>query len=372
KLSKKIKCLIITFVSVTKFISKEKYYELINQIKDIERNHKIKIILLPFLTDIYTIYILGPFFSLILSFYFTLIEKILRKKYMVYIRLSPLAFGFLINPLFSQRTFVKIPSIIEEDVLNNVSKKILRIFSILYDKIALVKAEYIVSHSPLLYKHLLLRCKVERVHNVLIIPPSIDLKVFNQLQLINKNSNSNQVCFIGSLAWWQGVDIIVLALYILKHKGINLKLRIIGDGPFRKVIEKLCQKYGIECEITGFVSRARALRLLSECSALVLPRRKTLTTESVVPIKVVEAMSLGVPVIITNHEVLSIYGLRDGYNVLTCEPKPKSVAESIFKLISSEQLKNKIKVNGKELAKKFDSSLTSKKIYKIIIQNEDF
>jgi glycosyltransferase involved in cell wall biosynthesis len=86
-----------------------------------------------------------------------------------------------------------------------------------------------------------------------------------------------------------GVDILVRARVLLKDRVLNLRLVIIGDGQLRDPIEKLCRSLNIPLVISGFLPHVEALKLLSSLDVMVLPRRRTPTTESVIPIKVVEA-----------------------------------------------------------------------------------
>jgi glycosyltransferase involved in cell wall biosynthesis len=68
---------------------------------------------------------------------------------------------------------------------------------------------------------------------------------------------------------------------------------------------------------------------------MVLPRRKTPTTESGIPIKVVEAWALGVPVIVTKHQVFLDYRIKNYEDVIYCEPEPNSIANAILTLLTN-------------------------------------
>jgi len=183
---------------------------------------------------------------------------------------------------------------------------------------------------------------------------------------ISKSSlkDTVDIGFLGSLAWWQGVDILVQAAAILKEKVPNLRIVIIGDGESRHSVEELCKSLDIPYEITGFVSHEDALKRLGTLDIMVLPRKKTPTTESVMPIKVIEAWTLGVPVIVTKHQVFLDNQIKDNEDVIYCEPEPYSVANAIFTLLTNNELRKKLQTNGPKLARQFDYSELTERLLK--------
>ena len=92
--------------------------------------------------------------------------------------------------------------------------------------------------------------------------------------------------------------------------------------------------------------------------------KKTSTTESVMPIKVIEAWTLGVPVIVTNHQVFLDNQIKDNEDVIYCEPEPYSVANAIFTLLTNNELRKKLQTNGPKLARQFDYSELTERLLK--------
>ena len=225
--------------------------------------------------------------------------------------------------------------------------------------------------SKTLYYELLKRRGVKRGRMFVEVTPGVDLNLARRIQRSKKPSHvsSNRpfiVCFLGTLAWWQGVDILVKALAQLRKRGVALKLLIIGDGPMRSLIERMLKELHIDYEITGFISHEEALKRLSTVDALVLPRRHASTTEHVIPIKVIEAWALGVPVIVTKHEVFFEHGVRDLEDVIYCEPEPSSVANAILMLLNNPDLGGRLRTNGIKLAMKFDYDRIAENMLKVM------
>jgi len=212
-----------------------------------------------------------------------------------------------------------------------------------------------------MYVNFLKRRRVFKpLSQVILLPAGINSRKLVQIEIVRKNSDMNdyKICFLGLLEWWQGVDILVKAVAILKNKFPELrdkiKLEIIGDGPQRALIERLCQALGVNCEITGYLPHEEALKRLSGCGILVLPRRRSSTTEAVIPLKVIEAWALGIPVVVTRHQVFEYYGLKNMEDLMYCEPTPESVADTIGKVLLSEEIRKKLSRKGPIIAQKFD------------------
>jgi glycosyltransferase involved in cell wall biosynthesis len=298
----------------------------------------------------------------------TLITGLCRRVNLIYVRYSFLAIGFLTFHSTAKKTIVKMPAMIEDEVKE---KGICRLFIEkivpFVDRATLARAKRILVSSRSFYDELVKRRSFIRNDEPLIIPAGINLGLIEEARKqISEGSppNTIQVGFLGSLSWWQGVDILVRALFLLKDRVPNLRLVIIGDGQLRDPIEKLCRSLNIPLVISGFLPHVEALKLLSSLDVMVLPRRRTPTTESVIPIKVVEAWALGVPVIVTKHQVFLDYQIRDYEDVIYCEPDPNSVANAIHTLLTNDELRKKLKTNGPKLARQFDYNKIAERLLK--------
>jgi glycosyltransferase involved in cell wall biosynthesis len=309
---------------------------------------------------------------LLLSFYLWLKIK-LGVKVLVYVRTSNLALGFTEISGIAKRCIVKIPAIVEDENLHIsiIERKLFDVF----DRKVVTKAGVIAFPSPLMYANFLKRRRLFKpLSQAILLPAGINSRILARIKFVRKNSDINdyKICFLGLLQWWQGVDILVKAVAILKNKFPELrdkiKLEIIGDGPQRALIERLCQALGVTCEITGYLPHDEALKRLSSCTVLALPSRRITTTESNFPIKVLEAWALGIPVVVTRHKIFEFYGLKDGEDLVYCEPIPESVATALAKVILSRDLRKRLSERGPQIAKHFDYQFISKNLIKIFTQ----
>jgi glycosyltransferase involved in cell wall biosynthesis len=139
--------------------------------------------------------------------------------------------------------------------------------------------------------------------------------------------------FVGSLAQlYKAPDILIEAMAKAIQKGSDLRLRIVGDGRYRPMLENLCRQLGIEerCKFLGQLPCGAAVQdVLDSADVFVLPSR----VESL-PRAMIEAMARGLPCIGAN--VGGIPELLDPEDLV--EPgDANALAEKIEKIVGDPQ-----------------------------------
>jgi glycosyltransferase involved in cell wall biosynthesis len=141
-----------------------------------------------------------------------------------------------------------------------------------------------------------------------------------------------KVLFIARLEHEKAPDILIKAWHIVFKKNPDARLIMLGDGRKRPELENLISELNItgSVEIKGFVNNVRDY--LASATILVLPSR----IEGV-PIAMLEAMAMGVPVIVT--PVGDIPGIiKDGENGIFVRPEDiEGLADAISDLLSSQE-----------------------------------
>jgi len=302
-----------------------------------------------------------------------LLSGLYKKINLIYIRDSTHAAGFLTFKPLADRTIVKIAALIEDEMLSKgITGFLVRKIVYMLDRFALAKAKKIAVHSTLFYSKLVQRRNFKPDDGkCLLIPPGIDVTTIKKVKKQKINSEKRvhtpiKVGYVGSLYWWQGIDILVCAISIIKKEIPNIKFIIVGDGPLRSQIEQLCKKKKVNFEITGYLSHEKALERLSLLDVMVLPRKRISTTETVIPIKVLEAWALGIPVIITKHKIFVESGIRDREHVVYCEPEQSSVANAILLIVKNREIKEKLSKNGPKLAEEFSYDIIANRLLKVV------
>ncbi|MHA1834849.1 MAG: glycosyltransferase family 4 protein, partial [Candidatus Baldrarchaeia archaeon] len=349
-LSRKVdKCYLIVLPSIREFFSSD----FKKRLSDIPKNVTVFNFPIPHRFPISTIarIIISCIVSVIL-----LISNFHRKIDLIYIRDVPLTIGFLTFKSLSQKTIVKPIGFIEDHIHGkNVIRRLIRKIYYLLDRLVLIRAKRVAVSSPLFYSELVRRRGLKPKNKILQLPSGISMKTIANVKAkaVTIQKSQINIGYLGSFIWWQGIDLLVRAMAIVKEKIPNTKLILIGDGPDRKQIEELCKKNMLNYEITGYLPHKEALEQLLSLDILVLPRRRTSTTETVMPIKILEAWALGIPVIVTKHKIFVKSGFKDKEHLVYCEPESSEVAKAILFLIKNEKIKSKLVKNGLKLAKRF-------------------
>ena len=134
--------------------------------------------------------------------------------------------------------------------------------------------------------------------------------------------------FVGRLSAEKGIETLLKAAEIG-----NFPLRILGGGPLESLVKQYADRLS-NIEYLGFQSRDFILSEMKQAQALLFP---SVWYEGL-PLTILEAMSTGLPVIISNLGNLNEI-VTDGYNGLTFAP---GSAQALADAVATYQNQNKL------------------------------
>ncbi len=139
------------------------------------------------------------------------------------------------------------------------------------------------------------------------IVPAIPLGVFT-------------VGFLGTLKPWHGIDSLVEIADLIHADGVPFRLLVVGDGPERPKLEAEIASRGLSDHaiLTGAVAAERVPALLTSMHVTLAPY-PPLTGFYFSPLKIVESMAAGVPVVASRIGQIEAL-VRDGVDGLLCRP----------------------------------------------------
>lgn len=123
--------------------------------------------------------------------------------------------------------------------------------------------------------------------------------------LASREIEADTIGYAGSLMAYEGLDTLIDAIAQLRARGAQPKVNIIGDGEARATLEAQVQRLGLSEHVRflGRMSPQNAQETLSRCALVCIPRKPFKVCEIVPPIKLVEAMAMGKPVIVPDLPV---------------------------------------------------------------------
>jgi PEP-CTERM/exosortase A-associated glycosyltransferase len=103
--------------------------------------------------------------------------------------------------------------------------------------------------------------------------------------------------YIGSFSRYEGLPFLIEAMPELLARFPGAKLLLVGGGHDEEAIRTAAQRLGPAVIMPGRVPQERARDFYSLLDVLVLPRRRIRLTELVTPLKPLEGMAMGIPVL---------------------------------------------------------------------------
>ena len=147
---------------------------------------------------------------------------------------------------------------------------------------------------------------------------------------------ATQVLWVGRLAAVKGLPILLDAWARVSKEYRDVRLKLVGDGPDRAMIERRIKELGLEdrITITGYLSQSDVRTELQRSDLFVMP-----SFAEGVPVVLMEAMAAGIPVVATR--IAGVGELReDGKHGLLEPPgNTDALAGAILRLLGDRTLR---------------------------------
>ena len=134
-----------------------------------------------------------------------------------------------------------------------------------------------------------------------VIPNAVSLKDFTPINEKDHSLARNLgldgsfvLGFVGSFYDYEGLDLLIEALSVIHTKHPNTKLLLVGGGPKEQDLKDLTKKLNLHEHVvfTGRVPQSDVRKYYSIADLMVYPRHSMRLTETVTPLKPLEAMAM--------------------------------------------------------------------------------
>jgi glycosyltransferase involved in cell wall biosynthesis len=148
------------------------------------------------------------------------------------------------------------------------------------------------------------------------------------------------IIFPGGLQWHQGVDIALRAFQKVTPRVPNAEFHIYGDGNMKQELKDLSAQLGLAGAVRFFdpVPVRQIAAIMSEADLGVVPKRADSFGNEAYSTKIMEFMSLGVPVIVSSTRIDRYY-FNDSVVRFFESGNHESLAEAMLEMISHPELR---------------------------------
>lgn len=158
--------------------------------------------------------------------------------------------------------------------------------------------------------------------------------------------DSHQLLYVGTLEPRKGLHKLVEALKILKNRGEEISLRVVGETVDEKYVGKIKEEIGsarLAVEFCGYVGQEELKDIYGSCGMLVHP-----SAAEGYGIVIVEALRDGLPVVAFRNTAIP-YVLGDGERGMMCEDgDAEALADGILRMSQDVDLRRRYMEAGRK------------------------
>jgi len=230
------------------------------------------------------------------------------------------------------------------------------------------EAKTIITISDYNRRHIIDYCKDGLDSKTKVIHCGIDVSEYPRSEGEKKK---NIIVSVGRLIRMKGFDYLIRACRVIKDK-VDFKCLIIGDGPQYKYLSQLIENYGLKDKIIlkGVIDNSALKDVLKDAKVFVLPSVwDNNEGQDGIPLVLIEAMALGVPVISTKISGIPEL-IKDRETGILIELENTHLfAEKIVEVMRDKQLQNKLSSNARrKVEREFNLSKSVELLIKVFAE----
>ncbi len=192
------------------------------------------------------------------------------------------------------------------------------------------------------------------MRDVKVIPYAVDLEVFNPEQVqasllrscFNIGAQDYVLLTVAALEERKGVQHVIRVLPLLQRSGYTIHYFVVGDGPYRQILERLAVKYCVNdyVHFIGSVSNVLPYYKLADVFLL-------LSYGEGLPNALLEAWAMGKPVIVSKHPPYPQI-ISEDIGVMVKETNHSEIKKCIEKIISSPEKRKQMALSSRRNVEK--------------------
>jgi glycosyltransferase involved in cell wall biosynthesis len=200
-----------------------------------------------------------------------------------------------------------------------------------------------------------------------IIRCGIDLSIF---QYTPPRSAGRRLLYVGRLAPEKGIPVLIESLAGLKEQGYEFELVLAGDGPERASLTEMVEAAGLGDRVifAGYIEQSAVVRHMKESDVLVLP-----SFAEGVPVTLMEAMALGIPVISTYVGGIAELVEPGVGGQLVFPSDVEALSKAIARILDDHRFRTDTALRARErVASEFDLDVQLDKLAQLFLKARDW
>ena len=165
-----------------------------------------------------------------------------------------------------------------------------------------------------------------------------------------KSDDANLVLvYVGLLEWPRGIETTIRATASVCTKIAGVKLRIVGSGRHERDFRELVAQMNLQkhVQFLGWLDHAAAMRVVHESDIGLVPHHATRHSNTTVPNKLFDYMSMGKPVIVSNAKPIERIVREEQCGIVFRDQDADDLARAIIAL-KPEQVRSAMGGRGRD------------------------
>ena len=181
----------------------------------------------------------------------------------------------------------------------------------------------------------------------------VDERIFQPQAKVKGGAEGPLIMFPGGLHWHQGLDIAIRAFAILKREMPEARFHIYGDGSSKGQLVALVAELGLDDSVRFFapMSLRDIARVMAGADLGVVPKRADSFGNEAYSTKIMEFMSLGVPVVVSATRVDRHY-FNDSVVRFFESGKHEQLAQAMVEVLGDAGLRASLVANSAEYVRR--------------------
>ncbi len=203
---------------------------------------------------------------------------------------------------------------------------------------------------------------------ITVLPNVPDPRIFRIDVQVPKTEDTFRIVYHGTIARRLGLDLGVRAFAKAANVCPRARFEIIGDGDAGEELETQIKASGVEDKIhfSRQMFRVESIaQMIQGASVGLIPNRRDVATDYMLPVKLLEYVHLGIPVITPRLLAIQYYFTPDQVEYYE-SGNVDELADCICRLYRDPSRRSELARNGSEFAKKFRWELLKEELYKVV------